>query len=230
MVERPESTERANAFKAMSQTQASWNRQRLETAVKALRKHGFNAFWVETGAEARDRALEMIPVNAHVGLGGSMSMRQLGLVDALRARGNKVSDHWQPGLSREQEMAIRHDHLSCDVYLASSNAVTMEGELINIDGAGNRVAALAFGPPRVVIIAGVNKLVVNIMDGLSRAKNVAAALRARSLSREVPCAYTGQCNDCDSPGRICRITTITERCPSHTPDYTVILVNEPLGF
>lgn len=230
MAERTESTVRANAFTAMAQTLANWNRQRLETAVKALAKHGFNAFWVETGAEARERVLDMIPLDAHVGFGGSMTMRQIGLVDALRARGNRVGDHWQPGLSREQEMAVRKEHLSCDVYLASSNAVTMEGELINIDGAGNRVAALAFGPPRVIVIAGVNKLVRDIAEGLSRAKNVAAALRARSMSREVPCAYTGRCNDCDSPGRICRITTITERCPSHTPEYTVILVNELLGF
>lgn len=230
MAERTENTAGANAFTAMAQTLANWNRQRLETAVKALTKHGFNAFLVETGAEARERVLEMIPLDAHVGFGGSMTMRQTGIVDALRARGNRVGDHWQQGLSQEQVMAIRHEHLNCDVYLASSNAVTVEGELINIDGAGNRVAALAFGPPKVIVIAGVNKLVQNIAEGLSRAKNEAAALRARSISREVPCAYTGRCSDCDSPGRICRITTITERCPSQTPDYTVVLVNESLGF
>ena len=156
-------------------------------------------------------------------------MRHIGLVEALAARGNRVADHWKPGLSREQQTAIRHDQLRCDVFLASANAVTMEGGLINIDGGGNRVAALAFGPSRVIVIAGVNKLAKNVADGIHRARNVAAALNARRLSVDTPCAHTGVCNDCNSPARICRITSITERCPN-AADYSVILVNEPLGF
>jgi L-lactate utilization protein LutB len=213
----------------MAENERRRNQQLLERAVKALTKHGFGALWVETEEEARDRVLEMIPQEALVGVGGSRTIRQMGLVEVLLARGNRVADHWKAGLSDEERMAIRRQQLNCDVFLASSNAITLDGFLVNIDGAGNRVAGMIIGAPMVIIVAGVNKLARNVADGLERVRNVAAPLRAQSLGRDTPCAHTGLCSDCDTADRICGIVTIIERRLSYT-DLRVILVNQLLGF
>jgi hypothetical protein len=115
------------------------------------------------------------------------------------------------------------------VFITSTNAVTETGELVNIDGTGQRVAAMIFGPGRVVVVAGVNKITGDLEEGLWRASNVAAPMNARRLHPKTPCAETGECSDCVAPGRICGITTIIHRRPSKTP-FTVVLVGEKLGY
>ncbi len=209
---------------------ARWNHlTRLELAAKALQKHGFTALVVADKQEAKAKVLELIPAGAHVGVGGSITIRELGLIAALESSGHKVSQHWQPGLSREDDLAIRREEVIADVFIASSNAVTMTGELVNIDGVGNRVAAQFFGPKKTILIAGVNKLAKDVTEGIWRARNIACSANSRRLNYKTPCATAGYCNDCNSPDRSCRVLVIMERQPNRS-DVTVVLVNEDLGY
>lgn len=119
--------------------------------------------------------------------------------------------------------------MASDLFLSSANAVTLNGELVNIDGIGNRVNSTTFGPGKVILVAGYNKIVEDVQEGIKRIKNVAAPLNARRLNIDVPCAKVGKCVDCNSPNRICRVLVILERKPSLT-DIFVILVGEELGY
>ncbi len=205
------------------------NEQKVERAAKALIKHDFNVLTVSTKEQAVTAALDLIPPTAKVGVAGTVTIRELGLMEALEARGNKIVHNWYPGLSAEESHALRHEEMVADVLLCSSNAVTMTGELINIDGAGNRVASMIYGPGKIIVIAGANKIAPDLNAGLWRARNVAAPLNAHRLNSQTPCAKTGYCSDCDAPRRICRVVTIIERRPSHS-DLTVILMAEEAGF
>jgi L-lactate utilization protein LutB len=173
----------------------------------------------------------MIPLTATVGIGGSITLRTLGIDNALAERGNKVANHWQPNLTRTMRNTIRRKQLNSDIFLSSSNAVTMDGGLVNIDGSGNRVASMIFGPKKVIVVVGVNKLVRNVEAGIMRARNIASSMNARRLNCKTPCSKTGMCDDdrCNLPERICRIITILEKKPSDT-DFTVLLVGEELGY
>ena len=205
---------------------------RVENTLKALERNGFEAKYYPTSEEALAGVLGMVPDGAAVGLGGSVTLREMGLVEALEARGVELADHWvarAAGVSREGVMEIRRAQVNSDVFITSTNAVTETGELVNIDGTGQRVAAMIFGPKKVVVVAGVNKIAGDLDEGLWRASNVAAPMNARRLHPKTPCAVTGECDDCVAPGRICNITTIIHRKPNNT-DLTVVLVGEKLGY
>ncbi len=206
-----------------------WAQQSLEQAVAALKKHGMDAVWLATADEARDRALEMIPEGATVGVGGSITIRQVGLLSALQERGHTVYQHWAPGLTPETRRQTQMSAISADIYLSSVNAVTLDGQLVNIDMTGNRVASMIFGPKKVILIAGMNKLVRDATEGIWRAKNVVTPANAHRMGLKTPCAQLGRCTDCDSPDRLCRATTIIERRPAST-DLSVLLVNVELGY
>jgi hypothetical protein len=209
---------------------ARWaSRQRLEAAAKALGKHGFRAVVVETREEAAEAVLAEVPAGASVGVGGSVTIRQLGVMERLEARGNAVTHHWRPGVGHEDDQAWRRAEVAAEVFLCSSNAVTLSGELVNVDGIGNRVAAQIFGPGKVVFVAGVNKLCRDVADGTWRTRNVASPANAHRLGLKLPCGLTGLCTDCDAPDRVCRALVVLERAPSRTPT-TVILVNQDLGY
>lgn len=206
--------------------------KKVERTLAALRKNDFDAMYIRTGKAAVAKVLELVPPNALVGVGGSVTVRELGLLESIRHRGNKIADHWearQKGLSPEEVMKIRRLLLNSDVLLTSTNAVTETGHLVNTDHAGQRVAAMIFGPKKVIIVAGVNKIVRDVYEALERIKNVAAPMNAKRLNVRVPCTVTGICSDCDSQNRICNVTTIIERRPIHT-DVTVILLGEVLGY
>jgi hypothetical protein len=200
-----------------------------EAAVEALKANRFEAAYVPGGHEAVRQILSMIPEEAVVGIGGSKTIESLGLSELLKDRGNTVLWHNEPGLTPEQSAAYRHGQLSCDVFLTSANAITMKGEIVNRDGVGNRVAAMIFGPKKVIIVAGVNKLVENLDAAEVRIKTIAAPLNNKRLNRPNPCVKTGVCTDCSSPTRICNVTTILNKKPSLT-DMTVLIVGEELGF
>jgi hypothetical protein len=150
-------------------------------------------------------------------------------VEHLNARGKTVFDHWQSHLSPQDTLAIRKSQLTCDCFFCSANAISLTGEIVNVDGAGNRTSAMAFGPCRVIIVAGMNKVADDLAGALQRVRQVAGPMRAKSLNMKTPCAETGICTDCHSPQRICRITTILHRQPVLTPT-SVVLINEALGF
>jgi L-lactate utilization protein LutB len=206
-----------------------WYRdQKIQRTLAALKKNGFQTFFAPTRRDAREKALSLIPSNAVVGVGGSITIREINLINSLTTRGNTVVQHWLPPPGEDTVTTMRKE-VGSDVFLASSNAVTEDGKLINTDDTGNRVAAMIFGPRKVIVIAGINKIVKDVAEGIQRVKNVAAPMNARRLNKQTPCAVTGVCTDCDSPNRICRVTTIMEREPDET-DVTVILVGEELGF
>jgi L-lactate utilization protein LutB len=196
-------------------------------AVEALNKNGFKAQYVPDKAAALAAVLKIIDKKATVGMGGSHTMDDIGVQKALQERGNMVFNH--QGLSKEEAFKVRRQEITADVFLSGANAVTLEGELINVDGSGNRVAALAFGPGKVIVVAGANKIVKNEAAGRERIKMMAAPLNADRLQRKTPCRVTGMCMDCHSPERICNVTTITHRPLTYT-DIHVIIVGEAMGY
>ena len=209
-----------------------WHTEKtVQTVVLNLRKNGFTALYAPTKEEAVKKILDMIPKDAKVGLGGSVTLREIGLVKVLSERGNTLADHWRPGISKEEAKQARRSQLTSDIFLASTNAITMDGKLLNIDGSGNRVAAMIYGPPRVIVVAGVNKIVKDLDEAMKRVRNVATPMNANRLGSKPPCSLTGICTEdqCELPERLCHIITILERRPNET-DTTVVLVGERLGY
>jgi len=203
--------------------------ERAQRAVKALQKNGFDARYVTDRNQAREELLDLIPEVGSVGVGGSMTIREIEVLQELAKRGHTIYDHWSPGLSQDEILKIRRAQLTCDVFLASTNALTLEGEVVSTDGIGNRVCAMTFGPKKVIIACGANKIVKNLEAGLRRVKEIAAPHTLKESGLSIPCVQAGICTDCDSPLRMCRVTMILERKPMLT-DITVIVIGEELGF
>ncbi|HPI99130.1 MAG TPA: lactate utilization protein [Synergistales bacterium] len=200
-----------------------------EKVVEALTKNGFSATYYGSAEEAVAAILEQIPEGSSVGVGGSWTVGELDLPGELDARGHEILDHGKAGLSREEKNEIRRKQLTCDVFLSGTNAVTMEGELVNVDGTGNRVAAMIYGPGKVIIVAGVNKIVKDLSAALIRIKTIAAPINNKRLGLPNPCVQTGECMDCQGPTRICNVTTILHKKPLLS-DIHVFIVGEDLGF
>lgn len=199
-----------------------------EKTVKNLKKHDFDAHLAADTDAARNLILEMIKDYQSFGFGGSSTTRALGLPEELKEQGKIVWDHWNcPEGSTDLEVRLQQGR--CDCFFCSANAVSAGGEIVNVDGVGNRNNAMTFGCPKVIIAAGMNKVCPDLPSALKRVQEVAAPMRARSLNMETPCAENGICTDCNAPQRICRITTILHRKPMMT-DISVVLINKPLGF
>lgn len=203
--------------------------KRIARTLHALKRNEFVAFYFPTGKEAREFVLQDLPKGARVGLGGSKTLRDLGLPQALRKRGAVLLDHWDESLGPEELLNVRKGQLLCDLFLSSVNAVTEKGELVSRDGIGNRTSAMTFGPSKVILLVGVQKIVVDLHEGFRRIRQVAAPMRAKSLHLDLPCTKGGECVDCSSPGRICRATVILHKRPMLT-DTTVVLIGEALGY
>lgn len=201
----------------------------LSDVVKALEKRDFHARYSETIEEANKYLLETIPDKATVGVGGSVTIRELGIIAELEHRGNTVVHHWKKGIPTETSRELRQREGRCEYYLTSANAITKDGDIINIDGIGNRVAHMIYGPDNVIIVAGYNKIVNDIELGIRRSKEIAAVMNAKRVGVKTPCATTGNCIDCSAPARICRVTTIIQYRPWQT-NIQVVLINKRLGF
>ena len=208
----------------------TWHRDTLGAkVVAALIRNDFQATYCKTGKEATAQILAQVPSASTIGIGGSWTLKELGILDKLETQGNVILDHNKSGLSKEENLEIRRRELTSDVFLTSTNAVTMDGRLVNTDGIGNRVAAMIFGPKKVIVIAGINKVVADIADAEKRIKLVAAPINNKRLSTPNPCVKTGECMDCQGPTRLCNATTILSKRPRLT-DIHVIIVGEELGF
>jgi YkgG family uncharacterized protein len=207
----------------------SYEKQCLRT-VKALQKNGFTASYYQDPQEAARHILKEAETAATIGLGGSHSVADLNLRDRFREMGKELLIPKGPGNTPEKAMEIRRRQLTCDLFLCGTNAVTLSGCLVNIDNTGNRVGAMMFGPRKVIVVAGRNKIVAGtIEDAIRRVKDKASPPNARRLEFNTPCATTGFCEDCSSPQRICRIISIMERKPART-DVQVLVVNEDMGY
>ncbi len=200
-----------------------------ETIIKNLERRQMQAHYCPTAAEAVTLVTELIPGGSLVSFGGSMTLKESGMTEALNQRQDiTLLDRSKAG-SPQEVSDIYHKALSADYFLMSSNAICTSGELVNIDGTGNRLAALVYGPSNVIILAGMNKVVPSVEAALSRVRNTAAPINAIRLERNTPCAVTGACSDCQSPDCICAQTVITRR--SMTPGrIKVILIGQELGY
>lgn len=204
------------------------NKLKIETVIKNMEKRGIQGHYCETKEEACEMILSIIQDKSVVSWGGSASINATGVKERLAERDVKMIDPYgtqDPAESIER----RRLGLTSDYFLMSSNAVTMDGELLNIDGTSNRVAALCFGPKKVIIVAGANKLTIDLEDALARAKSYAAVPNNVRLKRNTPCTVTGVCSNCLSKDCIC-CNIVTTRFCSIPGRIEVILVNENLGF
>ena len=206
---------------------------RLQAAgvIKNLEKRGMEGIFCETSALAVETICQMIPAGSLVGLGGSETILESGLLDALRQLDIRLLDRYREGVSKETVDEMRRQGLLADFFIMSSNAVSADGKLVNMDGTGNRVAALIYGPKKVIVIAGTNKVAPDLEGAIARVKNTAAPANSLRVDVETPCSKTGFCQDpyCQPPNRICCQLVITEA--SMTPGrITVVLVDEVLGY
>lgn len=201
----------------------------VQEVITALKKRHMEASFVPNKEEALKTVLSLIPEGSKVGYGGSLTLDELGIKEALKKGNYQLVDRGRPGISEAEVFSLRREGLLSDVFLCSTNALTRDGKMVNIDGSGNRLAALTFGPKKVIVVAGINKIVDNVERGLERVRNYTAPLHARRRGWDLPCAKTGHCMDCRSPQRICCTVTITEY--QRVKDrITVILVGETLGI
>ena len=210
----------------------------LIDASERLREHGFRVSYAANRDDARTQVLEIIPKGSTIGIGDSVTIRQIGAVEALQAAGCVVVDLFSKQIceltnkrqiSMKQRSIIARTALRCEFFLTGSNAVTQDGVVVNIDGYGNRVAGMICGPENAVLVVGRNKLVANTEEALYRIRNVITPEHARTKSKDTPCAATGRCVDCNSRERLCSVTTIIERAPGYITTY-MVLVDDDLGL
>ena len=197
----------------------------MTTVSAALTRRGFTVHHAATKEEAAQLVRSLIPEGASVGAGGSMTIREMGLAEDLQSAGHAVHWHWL-----EAGPAAFPAAREADVYLCSANAVTRDGQLVNIDGTGNRVAAMIHGPKMVIAVVGANKLVDGgYPQALARIKREACPPNAKRLGLPFPCGQTGQCDPAACPGGFCNVITIQEH-PTGKRPYVVVLVDEKLGY
>ncbi len=211
----------------MNEYQRLYYEKRAQILVKNLRSRHFDAWYCETKEAALEKALSLIPQGAVVGWGGALSSQQIGLIDAVR-KGNYRGIDREAYKPEERNEAMRAC-LTADVFLTGANAISLTGEMVNIDGNGNRVAAIIFGPEKVLVIAGMNKVCNTLEDAMRRARTVAAPINKQRFSGDTPCLQTGVCGDCKSDSCICNQIVITRNCrPAGRIQF--VLVGEDLGF
>lgn len=196
--------------------------------VEELKSRQFDAYYFSTGEEAVKKIMELIPENHSISWGGSVTVEDLGIIQKLKERGNKLIDRDSAKTPEERE-EIMHQGLNCGTFLMSSNAITEKGELFNIDGKGNRVASLIYGPQNVMVVAGINKIVADMDAAYSRVRHFAAPVNAARFCDSTPCSFTGECGDCKSPQCICCQMVTTRFCKPQGR-IKVIIIGENLGF
>ncbi len=213
----------------MTEFETWYQERQVERTVKALRKNNFDAQFVAEAKDAAPAVFKMIPDGVTVGVGGSVTLSQIGFFEEAAKHAIKLLNPSVQQLSPEEFIRMRREILLADVFLSSSNAVTEDGKLFNIDGTGNRVGGMTFGPKKVILVCGANKIVRDITEAQKKVQERTAPMNAKRLALKTPCAETGECADCASPQRICNIYVVTARKPSRT-DVTVLLVGEHLGL
>ena len=196
--------------------------------AEALNKRHFDAYYCSDRAEALEKILELIPQDHVVSWGGAATVDELGVKEALRQRGQAVIDRDTAKDAQERQQMLKQA-LTCDTFLMSSNAISADGQLVNIDGTGNRVAALCFGPTQVVVVAGMNKVAGDLDGAMRRAREVAAPMNAQRFPLKTPCVANGLCGDCKGPDSICAQIVTTRLCKP-AGRIKVVLVGEDLGF
>lgn len=213
---------------AMSSAKERYYEKRGKILEKNLRDRHFEAYYCENKEQALKKALELIPEGSTVGWGGVLSAAQIGLTDALHQGPYHPIDRDLCETQQERDQAAK-DCMFCDVFLTSANGLSMTGEMVNIDGTGNRVAAIVYGPKKVLVIAGMNKVTDTLQEAVRRARTVAAPSNAQNFDVDTPCSVTGICADCKQLRCICNQILITRHCRP-VGRIAFILVGEDLGL
>ena len=211
-------------------------KQKIKDLIERLGGNNIPTFYMKDRKDAFGKIMSMIPESSTVGIGDSVTLRQIGVVDALE-KGNYVFlNPWKPKISFEEGINLKKRALTSDVFVTGTNALTLDGKIVNVDGLGNRVAAMLFGPDKVIIVIGINKIVEDLKTALKRIRNLAAPLNVKRHSEfnpMPPCGDTGECSDCNSLWRICNKTVIIERQydnDKYEPVITIVIVGEELGI
>ena len=212
----------------MTQMEKAYFEKRGQILVKNLRSRHFDAWYCATKEEALQKVLELIPEGAKVGWGGVLSAQQSGLFDALRSGNYDLLDRDLCKTQEEREQMMK-DALFADVFLTGANGLSLDGQMVNIDGTGNRVGAIIYGPKKVIVIAGMNKVCDTLEEAVKRAREVAAPLNMMRFMKDTPCAATGKCGDCKAEGCICNQIVITRHCRP-VGRIQFVLVGEQLGL
>ena len=212
----------------MTQFEKQYYEKRGQQLVKNLNARFFEAYYCDNKEEAKKKALELIPEGSVVGWGGCLSAEQIVLVEEMR-HGNYRAIDRDTASSPEERMELMRQCLLSDVFITGANAISMDGQMVNIDGMGNRVSAIVFGPKSVIVVAGMNKVVDTVEDAVVRARTVAAPTNKQRFPAPTPCLVTGTCANCKGEGSICNQFLITRSCrPAGRIKF--ILVGEDLGF
>ena len=202
--------------------------KRAEKLIKNLKNRHFEGVYRENKEQALKQALAWIPEGSSVGWGGARSAQEIGLMDAVRAGNYRAIDRDQAKTPAEKRQ-IEKDCLNADVFITGANGLSLDGQMVNIDGNGNRVAAIIYGPETVIVIAGMNKVMDTVEEAVKRARTVAGPMNEQRFLGNTPCAVTGICGDCKSEDCICNQIVITRHCrPSGRIKF--IMVGEELGF
>lgn len=202
--------------------------KRVERTMTQLKKNGFAVHYFPSSVDYLTYLDGLLPEGCKVTVGGSRTVFETGTIELLQSGRYDYLDRYAEGLTPADIKELYRDSFSADYYVMSSNAVTENGYLFNVDGTGNRVAALTYGPDNVLVVVGINKLVKDEEEALLRLQETAAPANSKRLSRKTPCAQTGTCSECESPERICHSYLLTKR---NTYDrVTVIIIGESLGY
>lgn len=212
----------------MTEYQKKYYDKRAQVLLKNLHSRHFEAYYCADKKEALAKALELIPKGASVGWGGALSAQQIGLIDAVNAGDYKAIDRDKVS-DPVEKMKVMKQALLADVFITGANALSLDGQMVNIDGNGNRVGAIVYGPDSVIVIAGMNKVVDTLEDAVRRARTVAAPMNKQRFGLQTPCEITGACADCKSEGCICNQLLITRNCKP-TGRIKFVIVGEELGF
>lgn len=199
-----------------------------DSFISLLGRRNYTVHSAGDGAQARDILLSLVPAGSTAGFGGSMTAKELRLAEALRQKGCTTFFHWESPASERGDVTRRA--AQADWFIASANGITRTGKIVNIDGTGNRVASMIFGPKNVALIIGKNKFAETMDECMDRIKAIACARNARRLGLSTPCAVAGRCADCFSSERICSVTTIIEAKPGAISEMHLILADEELGY
>ena len=212
----------------MTEQMKTYYEKRAQVLVKNLKSRHFEAYYCPDSASALAKTLELIPEGASVGWGGALSAQQIGLIDAVKSGNFAAIDRDAATTPEERTQALKRC-LTADVFLCGANALSLDGQMVNIDGTGNRVAAIAYGPDTILVIAGMNKVCDTLDDAVTRARTVAAPMNKQRFPFKTPCEVTGACADCKSEESICNQILITRNCrPAGRIKF--VLVGEELGF
>lgn len=214
----------------MDENQVVWNEKVAEKIIKNLEKRRMEGSYAATAAQAKDEVLQMISPGSTVFRCGTMTATGMGLWEAIGALPEvNVIDPYEQGIPPQQGLERRRQGMIADVMIASTNAITLDGRLVNLDGMGNRVAAMAFGPRKVILLAGMNKVAADLESAMARVKHYAAPVNNIRYGFKNPCVETGLCSDCKSPTRICNMWSIIE---GHMIEKRihVKLIGEVLGY